>query len=52
MRLFDSGIERSFGVRDEIRGLGYIIVKNLPNAVKKVSIEEIYTVYSAENYLS
>jgi hypothetical protein len=41
MRLFDSGMERSFGVRDEIRGLGYIIVKNLPNAVKMVSIEEI-----------
>ena len=39
MRLFDSGIERSFGVRDEIRGLGYIVVKNLPNAVEKVSIK-------------
>jgi len=39
--LFLSGSTRSFGVRDEIRGLAQIILNHLPNAVEQVSPKDI-----------
>lgn len=37
MELFLSGSTRSFGVRDEIRGLAHTILDHLPNAVEQAS---------------
>jgi hypothetical protein len=41
MDLFQSGTTRSFGVRDEIRGLAGTIIGHLPKAVDEVSVRSI-----------
>lgn len=40
MELFLSGSTRSFGVRDEIRGLAHTILDHLPNAVEQASTKD------------
>ena len=49
MGLFLSGSTRSFGVRDEIRGLAHTILNHLPNAVEQASPEEILRKNSCNN---